>query len=614
MTSKELEQQFWDNFEAWISYWRLNIHRFIGEYLGIQLKDFQKILLYCMSKPDSGNLTMFDWFASRGLGKTWLTAVFIIAMGILYPGIKMTVASMNIRAANLFIKKINEIKEQYPNVANEIEDVNISKDRAEITFRGGSKVFSVVCGEGARGERSQIIICDERRQMDTTIIKSVLEPFLTEKRWIPAFNNPEYASYFNNQHNYMIYLTSIGYKDEDNFKEFEDFARYFANGRKDYNIFALPYQFGIDSSIIDKSLIEKQARENKTDLKTFQMEMEVIPFGSSENAIYSHLEVNRARQVTTTLVEPTLKQYIENHGDLRKILTHVPKEDGEIRILSVDIATSSGIRNDNSSWIIYRLFQKDDYYEKLISYHSIENGMNIDDQSIKTKRLWYYFDIDYIVIDSNGALGMNVANSLGNITMDLELNKKYPGFKTMNGSEKYDQRVTDPNAIPILYCLGVSGSGASQKQLDMSIISKHDFERNRIFLPIDEASAIDELNSRYGYLKLRTSNNPFEKEIAENMISSYSESSDLISEMLSVKLKRLPSGRNTFDEGNKRKDRLISLLYGAYFINKLEQDLLVIKKTNVQDYFARQSKSVVIGSANPFFNRMYSNNGFGKRR
>ena len=69
LTNKELETQFWDNFESWISYWRLNIHRFVEEYLGIRLEDFQKIILYCMSKPDCEEMTTFDWFASRGLGK-----------------------------------------------------------------------------------------------------------------------------------------------------------------------------------------------------------------------------------------------------------------------------------------------------------------------------------------------------------------------------------------------------------------------------------------------------------------------------------------------------------------------------------------------------------------
>lgn len=68
-TYEELSPQFRDNFNDWISYFRLNLHRFIMEYFGIELKDFQKILLYCMSKPSCESLSTFDFFASRGLGK-----------------------------------------------------------------------------------------------------------------------------------------------------------------------------------------------------------------------------------------------------------------------------------------------------------------------------------------------------------------------------------------------------------------------------------------------------------------------------------------------------------------------------------------------------------------
>lgn len=609
------EQKFWDNFETWIVYWRLNVHRFIEEYLQIKLKPFQKILIYCMSKPDYNKLSTFDWFASRGLGKSWLTAVFAIAMAILYPGINITVASMNIRASNLFIKKIISLKDEYPNIENEIEDISMSKDGSEIKIKGGARIFSAVGGEGARGGRCQILICDERRQMNTEVITGVLLPFLTQKRRIPAYDKEEYAQYFEKEHNYVIYLTSIGYKDEDNFKEFESYAKFMASGDNGYNVFALPYEFGVESGIIDRSLIEKQSKENKTDIKTFQMEMEVIPFGTSENAIFSHIEVNRSRKVIVPLIEPTIKQYIEYHGDLRKVPTYVKKEDGEIRILSNDTAVASGKRNDNSTWTIYRLFNKGDYYEKLISYHKAENGMNLDDQILKTKRLWYFFDIDYVVIDASGALGNNVALGLGNVTFDIELDKKYPGFKTVDKSEKYDIRIADPNALPVMFCMEVSGSGASQKQADMSMISKIDFERNRIFMLIDEESAIDELNNRYGLMKLRTSNNPFEKEIADNMMSSFYNTTALVSEMLAVKVKRLPSGRITFDEGNSgRKDRLISVLYGGYFINKLEEDLIELGRINLKDYVGNSSQtSVKVGVNNPFSDRRFGN-GFARRR
>lgn len=58
--------KFWYNFEAWICYWRLNIHRFIGEYMGLELALFQKILVYLMDAPQENKITSFIFFASRG--------------------------------------------------------------------------------------------------------------------------------------------------------------------------------------------------------------------------------------------------------------------------------------------------------------------------------------------------------------------------------------------------------------------------------------------------------------------------------------------------------------------------------------------------------------------
>ena len=40
---------FINNFVQWVEYWRKNPHRFITDYLGLKLYDFQKILIYQMN-------------------------------------------------------------------------------------------------------------------------------------------------------------------------------------------------------------------------------------------------------------------------------------------------------------------------------------------------------------------------------------------------------------------------------------------------------------------------------------------------------------------------------------------------------------------------------------
>ncbi len=617
LTYEELTPQFKENFNDWISYYRLNVHRFIQEYFGVELKDFQKILIYCMSKPNFESISVFDFFASRGLGKSFLTMVFAMAMATLYPGIKIVVASASVKTAQEFMNKI-KILQEYPNIAQEIkkDGIHFTKEESSIELKNSSMILSKVCNENARGSRSQILIFDEKNIMDSSIISRVFDYFLTEKRDIPAYRNPKYKKYKKYEHNYRISLTSIGYSDDDAYKEFQANAAKMASGDKRYDTFSLPYQFGIESGIIDKSFMLMQAEKSSSNIEDFQSEAEVIPIGTSENAIFNHIEINRSRQIVIPLIEPTIKQYIENHGILKDIPTYVPKQRGEMRVMSIDIATAMGRKNDASAWTIYRLFDKGDYYDKHVSFHRAINGMNIDAQNLYTKRLWHYFDIDYIVIDAGGAIGIAFATLLGAVTVDMQLGNTYPGFRTMNMSEKYDIRVADEGAIPILYCMQVSGAGASQMQADMSFISKVNFERNRIFMLVDDVEGIDELNDRYKYMKLKTSNNFAERDIAENMVISFMNTNELVHEMLSVKLKKLPSGRYTLEEGSgERKDRLISLLYGCYFIDKLEQDLKIIERKKDISLYARNiHMNMQSGVKNPFAGRSGFKNGFGQRR
>ena len=62
--ANEKSKRILNGVAYWGAFYRENPQRFVKDYLNIQLKDFQKILLYEMMHE---NYTMF--WASRGLGK-----------------------------------------------------------------------------------------------------------------------------------------------------------------------------------------------------------------------------------------------------------------------------------------------------------------------------------------------------------------------------------------------------------------------------------------------------------------------------------------------------------------------------------------------------------------
>lgn len=72
----------------WVAYWRANPHRFVADYLGIKLFLFQKFLMYMIERTD-----FFMFIAARGLGKSYLIAIYCVVRCILYPGTRIVVSS-----------------------------------------------------------------------------------------------------------------------------------------------------------------------------------------------------------------------------------------------------------------------------------------------------------------------------------------------------------------------------------------------------------------------------------------------------------------------------------------------------------------------------------------
>lgn len=78
-----------EGMAIWGSFYRENIDIFVSDYLQIDyLKWFQLALLCMMNR-----MRTFVWIASRGMGKTFLIALFVCIRCILYPGTKVVITS-----------------------------------------------------------------------------------------------------------------------------------------------------------------------------------------------------------------------------------------------------------------------------------------------------------------------------------------------------------------------------------------------------------------------------------------------------------------------------------------------------------------------------------------
>jgi hypothetical protein len=82
-----------------------------------------------------------------------------------------------------------------------------------------------------------------------------------------------------------------------------------------------------------------------------------------------------------------------------------PKQNGEIRILSADIALMSSKKNHNDATAVFinqMMLTKARRYTSNIVYAASYEGMHTDDQALVIRKLFDEYQCDYIVLDSNG--------------------------------------------------------------------------------------------------------------------------------------------------------------------------------------------------------------------
>lgn len=77
-----------ESVDVWTAFYRANPHRFAHDFLHIDLKVFQQILIFMMNIS-----VVFVFIATRGIGKSYLSAVFCVVRCVLYPGTKICVVS-----------------------------------------------------------------------------------------------------------------------------------------------------------------------------------------------------------------------------------------------------------------------------------------------------------------------------------------------------------------------------------------------------------------------------------------------------------------------------------------------------------------------------------------
>ena len=398
-TIKEIEQNKYDlimNTVAWrAGYYRKNPHRFVKEYLGLDiLKWFQKILLWAMMNYD-----YFMFVAARSLGKSWLTALFCICKAILYPKSKIIVTSGTLSQANEVLLKIkDEFMPQSSMLRNEIENVYVNQNKGEIYFRNGSWIKTRTSTANSRSSRANLIVVDEYRMVDKTVLDTVIRKFLGNPRHPNYLNLDEYKNREDLlESNKEIYMSSAWMKDHWSWEKAQAYTLNFFNDKRRYFIVGLPYQLSIREGLLLRSQVENEMSEQDFSETLWSMEMGCRWLGDSDGSFFKLEDINKRRTLDKALYP--LKYY----SDDIKIPTY---PDGGRRILSLDIAlmaSNKKKKNDAASFFINDLELINDVrYKSNYVFGDTYEGLTTDELGLKTMRFFYEYGCTDLVIDANG--------------------------------------------------------------------------------------------------------------------------------------------------------------------------------------------------------------------
>ena len=555
-------------FYEWNTFFRENLDMYAEIYFGFALYPYQHLELYELNKN-----TLIDITGSRATAKTYIIAIFAVCKASLYPNSKIVICSATKGQSKLVVsEKIkNELMSQSPMLCREIKSIKDNQNDVIVYFRNGSTIKVLPSSENARGNRSTVTIYEENRMIDKFIIDSVISPFAII-RPVPYLKYEEYADLV--EEPTEVYISSAWYASHWMNTLIQDTYKAMLKGEKQC-VIGLDYSVSLKHKIKTKNQILKDKR--KFDPITFRIEYnnEMIKENTSAFFTYKMFTDNKKKK------KPLYPRFDVDVLSRRKNPYSVSKQQGEIRILSCDMAFAEGKHNDNSIFTCMRLIPESTTYtvqseggtskeisqgyRKIVSYIESIQGGDITRQAIRIKQLYEDLSCDYVVLDTRNG-GLACYDLLAKVMYDESRDKEYQPWVCMN-DDSIANRIKTIGALPVLFAINASQKLNSEIAKEMRIA----LTNNMIdfLIPFNEAveSTLTKIPEYMSAIDVDTQ--LFYEQ-------PYLETQELINECVELTYERKEqTGLIVISEqGANRKDRYTSVSYGVHFASLLEQDLL----------------------------------------
>jgi hypothetical protein len=561
--SKTLEEQKLNRLKDWVTFYRRNIHYFVLHYLGIRLHFYQCIWIYLMSVSDS-----FVAICSRAVGKSWLLAVFACSKAILYPKSEIVICSSTKEQAGIIVgDKITSLLADSPNLAREVSNITTNANKWQVDFHNGSIIKVVASRDSSRGKRSTFTIYEEFRLIDKSVVDSVIRPFSYVRQAgylsLDEFRNEDSLI----EEPKEVFISSAYHKGlwwyDETLKNLKDML-----AGKNSMVICLDYSLSILHKIKTSSRIRQE--KSKMDEITALEEYDNIPWGENTNAYFRLSMFNSVRKIDKAFYPQRNDNYDpkKNPYDITK-----KKEDGELRVISCDIASRGGKANDLSVSSCFRLLPTRKGYDRELVYMESFSGESTIDQAIRIKQLWKDFSADYIVLDVQN-IGMGIFEQLGIITKDMERGEEYPAMTLLQHEtieqKRYEEILSHTralNAMPIIYPI----SGTPKLNSEIAVAMRDALQKKMFSLLISDMDAETYLLKN----NKEFSSPDTDSDIRARILAPYVQTNFFINESVNLEM-TIVMGNVKLDvpTPSARKDRYSSVAYGNYFTSLLDKELL----------------------------------------
>ena len=402
-----------DHFIQWVTFFRRNLHRFAMDYLGIKLHLYQIIMLYMM-----GINNFIVVIASRASAKSFIIALYACCRCILFPNSMIVLSSATKGQSKLLVsEKIQkELMTISPILRKEILRVKDNQNEVIVYFRNHSTITVVPASENGRGYRSNVIVREEFRQIKKSVDDSILSPFQIIRQ-TPYMKDEFYVNVKELEEETIdIYISSSWFDNGHWMWEIVDQAYDEMLKGKSSCLLAFDESIAIKHKI--KTMRYFQTEKKKQDPITWQLEFMNARLKENQFAFFTYGMLQQNQRVMKPFYPRSMIDFRIN----KKNPYDIPKQKGEVRIISCDMAFVENKKNDNSIFSCMRLLPDyttynressgdikiDNGYRRIVSYLESVQGGDVTRQALRIRQLFEDFSADFIVLDLRNA-GRNAA-------------------------------------------------------------------------------------------------------------------------------------------------------------------------------------------------------------